>query len=108
MTNDRNVPVRATRAERAVLAAQRAEDLQQEGQRRRVIDEVRHAALKADGSIALAGHIMAGVMALDGERRHLAKEDPALNLLLAEIEGEAVQQVKAIQRSIFDPWGLQS
>lgn len=68
---------------------------------RAITDETRLTALQADAALALGGHIMEGVVNLDMHRRHLAKDDVTLNLLLAEIEAETVQQVKAVQRSLF-------
>jgi hypothetical protein len=71
-----------------------------------IYDEVRLAAFKADAPLVLAGHIMEGVKSLDNHRRELAKDDPVTNALLADIEQEALTQVKRIQRGLFNDWGL--
>ena len=78
-------------------AAQRAQD---------VIDEVRLIGVKLDGAMALAGHAMQGIVELDDHRKALAKDDVGRNLLLAEFEDTCIQQVKSIQRSLYDSWGL--
>jgi len=64
--------------------------------------EARLTALQGDAAVALGGHLMAGMVELDRQRRHLAKEDVTLNLLLAEIEAETVQQVRRIHGSLFN------
>ncbi|MCA1701750.1 MAG: hypothetical protein LC808_00140 [Actinobacteria bacterium] len=69
-----------------------------------VYEEVQLAAKKADGAMALAGHIMEEVVELDRYRRHLGSDDATLHLLLAEIESTGVQQVKRIQRGLFNDW----
>lgn len=71
-----------------------------------VHDEVRLAGFKADGAMALAGHIMEGAIGLDDHRRTLAGNDPIRNALLADIEQQAIFQVKKIQARLFDEWGL--
>lgn len=65
-------------------------------------NETRLTALQADAALALGGHIMEGVVELDKYRRRLAQEDVTTNLLLAEIEAETIQQVKRVQRSLFN------
>ncbi len=70
-----------------------------------VVDNVRLAALKADGVVALAGHIMEEFCELDGLRVRLAKGDLSKNMLMAEIEETAFQQVMKIQRGV-DGFGL--
>jgi hypothetical protein len=69
-------------------------------------DEVRLAAFKADGAMALAGHIMEGVVGLDQHRRTLAANDPITNQLLADIEQQAIFSVKKIQSNLYNDWGL--
>lgn len=71
-----------------------------------VVSEVRMAGVKTDGAIALAAHVMEGVRDLDDERRVLAAGDPVTNQVLAEIELEAVRQVKKIQGALFDVWSI--
>ena len=71
-----------------------------------VIDEVRRAGLKTDAAVALADHMMSRLRELDDNRRQLAKGDVTLNLICAEIESEAVQQCKEIQRRLNTPFGL--
>lgn len=61
-------------------------------------DRVRLSAFHADASVALAGHIMEGVVGLDAQRRKLAGDDPALNMMLLDIQIEAINGVRTIQR----------
>ncbi len=79
-------------------------DLSSQG--RAICGEVRLAGLKADGAVALAQHMMARLRELDDDRRQLAKDDATLNLICAEIESEAVQQCKQIQRGLNSPFDL--
>lgn len=76
------------------------------GKARKLHDEVRLSAFKADGALALAGHIMDGVLQLDQHRRELAGDDPVINGLLASIENQAVRDITQIQKSLFNGWGL--
>lgn len=69
-------------------------------------DEVRLSAFKADGALALAGHIMEGVVSLDMHRRMLAGNDPVTNRLLADIEQQALFSVRQIQANLYNGWGL--
>lgn len=66
-----------------------------------VIDEVRLAALKADGVLRLTDRIMEGVVEMDDDRRHLARGDETKNLILAELEATAVQKLRGIQRQLY-------
>lgn len=75
-------------------------------QAKKIHDEVRLSAFKADGALALAGHIMEGVVGLDNHRRQLAGNDPVTTALLADIEQEAINSVKRIQRDLTSGWGL--
>jgi hypothetical protein len=61
---------------------------------RLVHDGVRIAALKTDGSLALAAHVMEGAEGLDAHRQDLADNDPLLNTILADVEATALAQVK--------------
>lgn len=70
-----------------------------------VFDEVRLNALKADGAMALAGHIMEGVVELDNLRREISQGDPALEAMLMSFESTALRQMAKIQRELYDPWG---
>lgn len=76
------------------------------GRAKAIHDEVRLAGFKADGALALAGHIMEGMVGLDEQRRMLAKNDPLTNTILADIEQQALFQVKKIQGRLFDEWGM--
>lgn len=87
--------VRPARVDRPVAA-----------QARGVYDTARLSSLQVDAALAVAAHIMQGVTHLDDRRREIAKDDPTLNMLLAEIEATAVQQVKGIQRGLFNNWGF--
>lgn len=75
-------------------------------QARNVVDEVQLRALAADGVMALAEHIMIGAQELDITRRMLAKGDPALNAILADIEARALVQVSKIQAQTFNTFGI--
>ena len=68
--------------------------------------DVREAAMKADGAIRIGEHIMDGLVELDAHRRELAGADQTLNVLLAEVEAETVGQVKKIQRNLYGQWEL--
>lgn len=71
-----------------------------------VYDEVRIKSFQADGALALAGHIMEGILGLDNRRRTLAQDDPITNALLADIQAQAMFQVKKIQAQLFDEWNM--
>lgn len=86
---------RVVRRDRAVAARAKS-----------IHDEVRLAAFKADGALALAGHVMEGVVALDTHRRMLAGDDPVTTALLADIEQQALFSVKKIQANLYNDWGL--
>lgn len=73
---------------------------------KKVYDETRLAGLKADGAMALAGHIMDGYVMLDQKRQALTDGDPVLNAMLAEIQVAAVRKVKSIQSNLFDGWEM--
>jgi hypothetical protein len=51
---------------------------------------VRIKSFQADGALALAGHIMEGILGLDNRRRMLAQDDPITNALLADIQAQAM------------------
>lgn len=72
---------------------------------RDVIQGVQLAAIKADGALALGGHIMQGAVELDKLRQQLSKGDTAMNLLLSEIEATTISQAQSIQRSAFGNFG---
>ena len=69
-------------------------------------DRVRVAGFHADASLALAGHVMEGVAGLDSHRRKLAGDDPALNMMLLDVEYEALNNVKSIQRRFSGGFAL--
>ncbi len=81
-------------------------DRQVAARAKQAYDEVRLAALKVDGALALAGHIMDGVVGLDNHRQALSNGDPVTDVLLADIQINAVRKVKAIQNGLYDEWGL--
>jgi len=76
------------------------------GRAKAVHDEVRLAAFKVDGALALGGHIMEGVVGLDEHRRALAKDDPVTTALLADIEQTAIFAAKKIQSNLYNDFGL--
>lgn len=73
-------------------------------QAREVYNEVRIAGVEVDGAMALADHIMERAVELDGRRRSLAEDDPAINMMLTEIEVTAIRQAKHIQAGLFSGW----
>lgn len=73
---------------------------------RQINDDVRLAGFKADATLALAGHIMEGAAGLDAHRRKIAGDDPGLNMLLLDIETEAINGVRAIQRGFSGGFSL--
>lgn len=75
-------------------------------QARKLFDEVRIAGLVADGQVALTAHIMEQVVELDARRRELAGDDPITNSMLADIEIEAVRQLKRIANDTYRQWKL--
>jgi len=75
-------------------------------QARTVYDEVRIKSFQADGALALAGHIMEGVVGLDARRQALSQGDPITNALLADIQTQAMFQVRKIQAQLFDDWNM--
>ena len=70
------------------------------------VDEVRFKALQADGAMALASHLMDGLIQLDAKAQSLAQGDPIKMAILMEIEAGAIRQCKNIQNSLYDNWGL--
>ena len=54
----------------------------------------------------MAAHIMEEAIQIDRLRRSLARDDISTNILLAEFEEIAIQQAKAIQRGLYNPFGL--
>jgi hypothetical protein len=75
-------------------------------QTQRVYDQARVAAVKADGAVALAAHIMEQVVGLDRYRQSLSEGDPMLGLVLGDIEANAIRQCKKIQNNLYNPWGF--
>ncbi len=69
-------------------------------------DEVRLRALQADGAMALAGHLMEGLIALDARAQSMAAGDPIKMAILMEIEATAILQCKNIQRGLYQSWGF--
>lgn len=69
-----------------------------------IYDEARVTAMQTDAVCAVSGRIMEGLTELDGLRRSLAHDDPALNYALGEIEQQAIRTVARIQRNMFG-WG---
>lgn len=71
-----------------------------------VRDDTRIAALKSDASMALAAHIMEGLVGLDNYRQQLAQDDPMIKAMLMEIEAAAIRQAKSIQNGLHNDWGF--
>src|ERR1700722_8256484 len=76
------------------------------GYAKNVYDDVRLAALQADGAMALGAHIMEGTAQLDAHRRALAGNNAALNAVLCDIELDTVRQAQIIQRQTFNRFGI--
>ena len=76
------------------------------GRAKIVYDNVRLAALEADGAMALGAHIMEGTAQLDAHRRALAGNNEALNAVLCGIELDTVRQAQTIQRQAFNRFGI--
>lgn len=87
-------------------AKPRKEDKAAVARARQIYEQTRVAAYKVDATIALGGHIMEGVLGLDARRQQLAQGDPGTNALLMDVEAETIRQVKKVQGSMFDPFGL--
>jgi hypothetical protein len=73
---------------------------------KRVYDDVRLSALKADGAFALGAHIMEGITDLDSHRRALAGGNQQLDAVLSAIELDTIRQVQGIQRGLYSPFGI--
>lgn len=71
---------------------------------RQVREDVRQAAMKANGAMVLTELIMEGLTDVDLHRRALSKGDATLNVILAEVEAEGIGQVKKIQRNLYSDW----
>ena len=76
------------------------------GQAKEIYDETRLAGFKVDGALALAGHIMEGVVELDNLRQSLTQGDQIQDLMLSQIQGNALRQVIKIQSGLYEGWGL--
>lgn len=79
-----------------------------ERHRQAIKRDVQIQGAKVDGVVALAGHSMEQLLRLDNHRAELSQGDPNRNLLLSEIEAEAIYHVKRIQAGLYggDSWGL--
>jgi hypothetical protein len=63
-----------------------------------VSPDVRLHAFKAnDGSVGLPGHVMQRVIELDQRHREFVGDDPALNLLVDEIEPHTIWDIQRTQ-----------
>lgn len=76
------------------------------GSAKEIYNRTKIAGLEVDATVALGDHIMERLVRHDHRRRHLAKGDVTINLILADIEAETVEQVKRIQIRQHDAWGL--
>ncbi|MCA1702354.1 MAG: hypothetical protein LC808_03430 [Actinobacteria bacterium] len=100
------VPYPSTRPTRRQRATAEAQQQVKARKTQEVYDHAHLTAMKTDASMALAAHVMEGALDLDNYRKELAQGDPATNLLLAEFESTAMQQVKRLQRSLYNPWAI--
>jgi hypothetical protein len=71
---------------------------------KQLYDRARLQAMKADASLALAGHIMNGVVELDKLRHQLSDKDVFLEMILTDIEAVALKQVRRIQVDLTGLW----
>jgi len=69
-----------------------------------IYDETRIAGMKADANMALAGHIMDGMVTLYERRRALAEDDPAVDMMLGEIQKNTMRALRRIQTNLFNEW----
>lgn len=67
-----------------------------------IVSEVRLSALRAEGQIALAGHIMNNLTELNAHKRMLAQDDPGLHMMLSRIEAEAGEACTRLQKNLFN------
>ena len=81
----------------------RLQDRKVTGRAKEIYDDVRLHDFEARGLMALAGDVMEGMAELDATRKRLAKDDPALNTLLAQIELDAAVAVRDIVNSVHRP-----
>jgi hypothetical protein len=73
---------------------------------KRIYDRTRIAGFEVDAQVALAGHAMEKIVELDGRRRELAGDDPALNALLCDVELHTVRNIKKTQSRAQGGWNL--
>ena len=59
------------------------------------------AVMKAQVVLYFGERAMEGITVLDDERRHLAGNDQARNMFLAEFEATTAQPLRRIQRDLF-------
>lgn len=69
-------------------------------------NEVRIAAFKVAGSVALTRYAAEELCGLYDDFKDLAQEDAAKRVLLGELFGTNVGQVKKYQRNLFNPFGF--
>lgn len=69
-------------------------------------NEVRLAVFKADASIAFTDHVAEGLCNLYDRLAAQAAGEAAKQMLVGELFGTTVGQVKKYQRQLFDPWGF--
>ena len=72
-----------------------------------VVEEVRLAALKADGAIELGKHLCDELADFSLEVEDRARHSStATAMVLAEIEATTVSKVQKIQRGLYNTWGI--
>lgn len=75
-------------------------------QARHIYEETQLAGFKADGVMALAGHMMEGLVMLDARRQSLSQGDPVTDVVLSEIEANTVRQLKQLQNDLGNGWRM--
>lgn len=67
-------------------------------------DDVQMANFEWQGVRALTAEVMEGMADLNALRKRLAKDDPALNTLLAQFQLDAAEQARDVIRDVRPKW----
>ena len=97
---------RMSRHERAQQIRADSRDLAHKITKQSIIHDTQIVNFKISAAVAVGEHAMSEITELDDHRVFLAAGDPTKNMLLAEFEAETVQQVKNLQRSLFNDWRM--
>src|SRR4051794_35547688 len=94
---------RLTRAEREAV---RAAAQEAERRKRKIRADVQEQGWKINGITQLARHGMTEMVTLNDDRRQIAGNDREAHIVCADIEEEALRQIKAAQRDLGRKWEL--